>query len=658
MVTINKSFLIAFFLFLSVTVLAQNNRKQLQVKSPDGKLSLQCNTGNFIELSVSLNSVIIVPKIETALILKEFPEAFIKPVVKKVSTISNTSIILPVVPEKRSSIPDEYNESTIWFKGGYGIKLRAYNDGVAWRLFTDFKNQVTVINETLNLSMSSVDSVYFGKEDKFISHSERLYPLRAVSDLKTDEMCVLPAVFRTPDRTLVAFTESDLLDYAGLYLVANNSNGVFNATFAKAVKSVEVSSDKRSYIPASRHDFIAATQGSREYPWRVFGIATDDKQLLENDIVYRLASPCKVKETDWIKPGKVAWDWWNDWNLKNVPFKAGINTETYKYYIDFASKYGLEYVILDEGWSANDDLEKINPEMDMDTLFAYASLKNVKLILWVTGRALEDKFETSLDKFQKWGCAGIKMDFMVRDDQQMVNFYEKVALETAKRQMLADFHGSYKPTGLSRTYPNQLTREGVMGLENCKWSALITPSHDCNIPFTRMFAGPMDYTPGAMRNAQKIDYRISNHAPMSLGTRCHELAKYVIFESPLQMLCDALSNYLSEDVTMQFLSGVPVTWDETHAVNASIGNYLTLARRKANVWYIGAMTDWTKREFQIDLTFLPEGEYSIKCWVDGPNAYRNAEDVLVVERKVRNTEKLNIKMAEGGGFVARLKKIK
>lgn len=656
MIKIEKLLLLICLLCVT-TLFAQSKKNNFVISSPNGRIFIRCEINSQIELGVFVDSQIVVPKVVTGLQLREYPEAFVNPKVKKVTSSSNSTVIIPAVPEKRSLIPDEYNETTIWFKGGYGIKLRAYNDAIAWRLFTEYKTPVTVLNETMKLQMDSKDSVYFGKEDSFISHSERQYPLRGVTEIEKDEMCVLPALFRKPNGTIAAFTESDLLDYAGLYLLATNSKGEFSCTLPRAVKDVQVSSDSRSYIPSSRFDYIALTQGTREYPWRTFGIATEEKQLLENDIVYRLAKSTVLTETEWIKPGKVAWDWWNDWNLKNVPFKSGINTETYKYYIDFASKYNIPYVILDEGWSANDDLDKINPDMDMDALFDYAKVKNVKLILWVTGRALEDKLESSLNKFQKWGCAGIKMDFMIRDDQQMVNFYEKVAIETSKRQMLADFHGSYKPTGLSRTYPNQLTREGVMGLENCKWSKIITPAHDCNIAFTRMFAGPMDYTPGAMRNAQAKDFHISNHAPMSQGTRCHELAKYIVFESPLQMLCDAPTNYLSETATMQFLAEVPVVWDETHALDASIGHYLSIARRNGNNWYVGAITDWTQRDMEIDLSFLPQGTYTVKCWIDGPNANKNAEDFLVDEKKVTNADKLSIKMAAGGGFVAVINKI-
>lgn len=470
-------------------------------------------------------------------------------------------------------------------------------------------------------------------------------------------MGILPAVFRKANGSIAAFTESDLLDYPGLYLLGSDkADGSFTGTFAKVVDQMQPKKD-RDYGIVSRKDYIASTKGTREFPWRAFGLADNEAQLLENDLSYRLGSPCKLTETSWIKPGKIAWDWWNDWNISGVPFKSGINTDTYKYYIDFASANKLEYVVFDEGWSKPEDLEKINPDMDMDALFAYAKQKNVGIILWVTGRALEEKFESSFAKFSKWGCVGVKVDFLCRDDQAMVNFYERVAKTAAGYHMLVDFHGAYKPTGLSRTYPNALTREGVKGLENAKWSTQITPAHDCTLPFTRMFAGPMDYTPGAMRNENQKTFTINYSAPMSMGTRCHEIAKYVIFESPLQMLCDNPTNYLKEPECLSFIAKVPVTWDETMCINASISHYVTVARKHGNDWYIGSMTDFTSRSFDVPLTFLDEGQFTVTIFKDGVNAARRAEDYASETYTVNNKSILNLKLASGGGFSCRITKL-
>jgi alpha-glucosidase len=505
--------------------------KEIIVASPDGKAVIRLDYSKGLMLSVEYDQRPVMAPSPVGMTINEHPDAFSNPVRSKVILHRVNTVIIPAVAEKRNRIPEIYNETEIWFKGNYGIKLRAYNDGVAWRLLTRFSDTITVSEELVSLHMAASDSVYYGDEDNFVSHSERFYTCRVAASIKSTQMGILPAVFRKGNGSIAAFTEGDLLDYPGLYLLgSDNEEGSFTGIFPKVVDEMHPTND-RDYGITSRKDYIARTAGTHEFPWRAFGLAENEARLLENDIAYRLGSPCRLAETSWIKPGKVAWDWWNDWNISGVPFKAGINTDTYKYYIDFASANKLEYVIFDEGWSKPEDLEKINPEMDMEALFAYAKQKNVGIILWVTGRALEEKFESSFAKFKTWGCVGLKVDFLCRDDQAMVNFYEHVAKTAADYHMLVDFHGAYKPTGLSRTYPNVLTREGVKGLENVKWSKDITPAHDCTLPFTRMFAGAMDYTPGAMRNENQKTFGISWTAPMSMGTRCHELAKYIVFES-------------------------------------------------------------------------------------------------------------------------------
>ena len=639
--------------FLSFNISA----KEVIVTSPDGKATIRLDYSNSLLLSVEYNKQLVMAPSAVSMTIAGYPDAFRNPTRSKVISRKVNTEIIPVVAEKRSRIPDVYNETDIWFKGNYGIRLRAYNDGVAYRFLTRFKDSITVVNELVTLNMAAADSVYYGDEDNFVSHSERAYTCRAAGSVKGNQMGILPAVFRKSTGIIAAFTESDLLDYPGLYLLGSDkADGSFTGTFPKVVDQMKPTGD-RDYGITSRKDYIARTNGKREFPWRAFGLAENEARLLENDITYRLGSPCKLTETAWIKPGKVAWDWWNNWNIAGVPFKAGVNTETYKYYIDFASANKLEYVIFDEGWSKPEDLEKINPDMDMDALFAYAKKKNVGIILWVTGRALEEKFDSSFEKFKNWGCVGVKVDFLCRDDQDMVNFYEKVAVTAAKYHMLVDYHGSYKPTGFSRTYPNALTREGVKGLENVKWSKLITPSHDCTLPFTRMFAGTMDYTPGAMINANEKTFAINWDMPMSMGTRCHELAKYIIFESPLQMLCDNPTNYLKEPECLSFIAKVPVTWDETVCLNASISHYVTVARKSGNDWYVGSMTDFSARNFDIPLSFLEEGQYSVTVFRDGINVDRRAEDYATETFSVTNKSVLNLKLAVGGGFACKISKL-
>src|SRR5699024_4930681 len=377
-----------------------------------------------------------------------------------------------------------------------------------------------------------------------------------------------------------------LQDYPGFYLQGTQSNrleAIFPAVSIK--EAFEPKSSDRNYYPTERADYIAKTSGSRSYPWRVLIIEVEDGELITNQMVYKLAQPSQIEDPSWIIPGKVSWDWWNAWNIYDVDFKAGINNQTYKYYIDFASRMGLQYIIMDDGWYELGDLLTESPDIDVQELVNYGKKKGVDIILWASWKTLEDQWEEAFDQFSEWGIKGLKIDFMQRDDQWMVNWYWKVAKEAAKRHMLVDFHGSYKPSGLRRTYPNVITREGVKGLENNKWSDGINPEHDVTIPFIRMAVGPMDYTPGAMINAQPANFSAVNDRPMSQGTRMHQLAMYVIYESPLQMLADSPTHYLKEKQEIRdYLSEVPVTWDETQVLEASIGEYVVIARRKGNQW--------------------------------------------------------------------------
>jgi alpha-glucosidase len=411
--------------------------------------------------------------------------------------------------------------------------------------------------------------------------------------------------------------------------------------------------DRTERVP-TRETWIARTRGTREFPWRVLVIARKDADLLDTDIVYRLASESALADPSWIRPGKVAWDWWNFNNVFGVPFRAGVNTDTYKHYIDFAAEHSIEYVVLDEGWYKLGDLSSVVPQIDMDAIAAHAKARKVGLIMWVVWKTFDEQMEATLDRFEKWGVKGIKVDFMQRDDQWMVNFYERVAAEAAKRRMLVDFHGAYKPTGLYRTYPNVLTSEGVIGLEHNKWSADASPDHDVTFPFMRMMAGPADYTPGGMLNATKADFKPVFNRPMTQGTRCHQLAMYVVYESPLQMLADSPSNYRREPESLAFIAAVPVVWDETRVLDAKVGEYILVARRSGREWFIGAMTNWTARKLDVDLGFLAPGRWTAEIHRDGPNADRAAVDYVREMKEVTAAQQLRIELAPGGGWAARL----
>jgi len=399
---------------------------------------------------------------------------------------------------------------------------------------------------------------------------------------------------------------------------------------------------------------MAKTAGTREFPWRVLVVAAADTTLLDTDIVYRLASESRIGDTSWIRPGKVAWDWWNFNNIYGVPFRAGVNTDTYKHYIDFAAENGIEYVILDEGWYKLGDLMTQMPGIDMEAIAAHARQKKVGLVMWVIWKTLDLQLAQALDQFEKWGVKGIKVDFMQREDQWMVNYYERVAREAAKRHLLVDFHGAYKPTGLYRTYPNVVTSEGVLGLEQSKWGDLASPDNAVTFPFMRMMAGPVDYTPGAMMNATKADFKPVFNRPVSQGTRCQQLAMYVVYESPLQMLADSPSNYRREPESLAFLAGVPTVWDETKVLSAAIGEHILVARRSGTAWYVGAMTNWSARDLEVPLSFLGEGTWEADIFKDGPNADRAAVDYAREKRAVGASDRLRIHLAPGGGWVARI----
>jgi alpha-glucosidase len=370
--------------------------------------------------------------------------------------------------------------------------------------------------------------------------------------------------------------------------------------------------------------------------------------------VFRLATDTSLSDTSWIKPGKVAWDWWNDLNLYGVPFRAGVNTDTYKHYIDFAAENHLDYIILDEGWYKLGDLLSVSPDVDVAAIAEYGRRKNVGVILWVIWKTLDLQMQPALDQFEKWGVRGIKVDFMQREDQWMVNFYERTAKEAAKRKMLVDFHGAYKPTGLYRTWPNVISNEGVLGLEQSKWGWDAGPENAVTFPFMRMLAGPVDYTPGAMLNGARQAFQPVYNRPMSQGTRCQQLAMYVVYESPLQMLADSPSNYRREAESLEFLAAVPTVWDETRVLGAKVGEHILVARRSGKDWYIGALTNWTARDIDVDLSFLGAGGFAADLYRDGPNADRAGVDYVREKRSVTPADHLRVHLAPGGGFAARI----
>ncbi|MFU8843739.1 MAG: glycoside hydrolase family 97 protein [Bacteroidales bacterium] len=575
----------------------------------------------------------------------------IRPVIELRS--GKTEIIENPVPAKFRNLQVTWNQMELSFENNLVLEFRVYNEGFAYRYILKEEKEITVNEEQLVLTFPDHCRILFPREDKLQSHYERMYLDTKLMNLDANSFASLPLLVQTKEGINILITDADLYDYPCMFLQKADDNSL-HSLFPKAIletRSADRGSDRNEVI-TKEASFIAKTFGNRTFPWRVFIIAKHDKELLENQLVYNLSRQNQLN-FDWVKPGKVAWDWWNDNNIHGVDFQSGINTETYRYYIDFAADYGLEYIILDEGWSKTTlHLLESNPALDIQELVDYAKIKNVGVILWVLWKPFYENMERVLNRVEQWGIAGIKVDFMQRADQQMVNIYEEIAIKAAEHKMLVDFHGAFKPSGLSRAYPNVLTYEGVKGLENTKWSYLITPAHNLTLPFTRMVAGPMDYTPGAMINKQKENFAISWNQPMSMGTRAHQVALFVVFESPLQMLSDNPSNYRKEDGCTRFISQIPTVWDHTIAIDGRVGEYLVIARKHRANWYVAALTDWAERTFEIDLDFLDDGIWDVEILQDGVNANKHAEDYKSLSTQLKNTDRLKIEMAKGGGYTA------
>lgn len=623
-----------------------------ELQSPDGRISVRIQVDQRIAYDILVDERAIM-KASTLSLRIDDAKLGASPQLKAVTPRSYDGAIEPPVRQKAARFRDHYNELRLDFGGDYAVVFRAYDEGVAYRWETSLpQKEVKVLGEEVALNFTESFNAYYPEEQSFYSHNERIFLPRALGDLAPQNLASIPAVVDAGD-VKVAIADSDVEDYPGLWLRGTGGNGL-TAVFPPYPLKEELTGD-RDFRVVKAADYIAVTKGTRTYPWRVLGIAHRDGELMTNPLVYLLAAPSRVTDVSWIKPGKVAWDWWNANNIYGVDFKSGVNTATYKYFIDFASANGLDYIILDEGWYKLGNVLLPVPEIDIEQLVAYGREKKVGVILWVVWKTLDDQLQPALDQFAQWGVRGIKVDFMQRDDQRMMEYYYKVSEEAAKRHLLVDFHGAIRPAELTRTWPNLISTEGVRGAEWNKWSTHITPEHNATLPFTRMFIGPMDYTPGAMLNANRTGFAPNFDRPSSQGTRCQQLALYVVFESPLQMLADSPSRYLQEPEAMAFLRAVPTQWDETKVLDARISDYVLVARRRGEEWFIGAITDWNSRDLEVDLSFLPEGKFKLEAYSDGVNADRYAQDFRRTTQTVTNATKLKIHLAEGGGWAAHLR---
>ena len=638
-------------------------QKQYSLTSPDGKLKTNITTGKQLTYDITFHNQQVLESSPLSMTLDNGEVWGENDKVSKVTRKSvNGKISTPLY--RANEIVENYNELTLQFKD-FNVVFRAYDDGIAYRFVNKGKKPFNVVDELVNYKFptDATASVPYVKPrkgvNKYANSFENYYANVPLSKVDQEKLVFLPVVVSLDNNVKVCITEVDLENYPGLYLTGQGNTQLLG-DFAPYPKKVEQGGHNNLQMNVIEvENYIAKVEQPRNFPWRVAIVTDEDKELASSNLSYLLAEPSRLEDISWIKPGKIAWDWWNAWNLDGVDFKTGVNNETYKAYIDFASKNGIEYVILDEGWAVNKkaDLMQVVPEINLEELIAYANQKNVGLVLWAGYHAFNRDMENVCHHYAEMGIKGFKVDFMDRDDQEMTEFNYRAAQITAKYKLLLDLHGMYKPAGLNRTYPNAINFEGVNGLEQMKWEENPTAQveYDVMIPFIRQVAGPMDYTQGAMRNAAKGNYYPCYEEQMSQGTRCRQLALYMVLDSPFNMLCDTPSNYEREKECTDFISAVPTVWDETIVLDGKMGEYIITARRQGNTWYIGGITNWDARDLEVDLSFLGDKTYSGKLFKDGVNAHRIGRDYQSEAIQAKKGDKVKIHLAPGGGFALTLK---
>ena len=634
--------------------------KKYVLSSPDGTLKVEISAGNELAYQVMHGNDTILSHSNIALVLEDGT------IVGKTPRITG---------ERRRKIKDNIespfyrfkefvatgNELDLKLKGGFGIIFRAYNEGVAYRFYTTQSSDIIIKEEQAEFNFKEDYTAYlpYTTNDKkpMAMAYQNVYDITPLSKAQP-KLAFLPV---TVDCGSVKLTllESDLEAYPGMFVQSQQGKYGLKGVFAPYPAKTDFYPWRKQEYVTETTDFISRSRGSRSYPWRVLAITEKDTDMPVNNLVYALASPNRIGDTSWIKTGKVAWDWWNDWNLKGVPFKAGINMDTYKYYIDFASRNGLEFIVLDEGWYApkSGDMLTVIPELDLPELIAYGKSKGVEIVLWTVFNVLDSQLEAACKKYADMGIKGFKVDFLDRDDQTAVEMVYRIAEMTARYKLTLDLHGIYKPTGINRTYPHIINFESVFGMEEVKWTDIKNnmPLYDVTFPYIRMMAGPVDYTPGAMRNATKADWRAMYYTPASMGTRCHQLAAYIVHDSPFTMLCDAPTNYLNEQECVDFIASLPVEVDSTFIASGELGKYIVTVRKKDVNWYIGGMTNWDERDVQLDFSFLPEGmSYTAVLFKDGVNANKQAEDYRKETIRIDKDSRLTLHLASGGGFAMKL----
>lgn len=653
--------LIVLFLLIHAATYAQK-AKVYQVESPNGAISLSIENGVKLKWSVQHKGQQIIAPSAISLTLQsgEVLGDNAKISVKRESINKTINAINYV----KSVIPDIYNQIILDCKGNYGVIFRVYDDAVAYRFYTKMSGDIIIKNEEANFNFNedyesfySMQTNYHGGK-LFNSSFENLYRETKLSQFpQNDSLAFLPVLVDVGNNKKAELFEVDLEDYPGMYINLNEKGKGFKGIFAPYPLEVEV--NNLDLIPTKRADYIAKADGTRSFPWRAVVISEQDIDLLGASIVQKLASPSRIEDMSWIKTGQVAWDWWSGINISHVDFKAGMNAATYKYFIDFAVKYNVPYVMIDAGWNEKGDLTRPKAAMELEEVVRYGAQKGVGIMVWSSWKDMISQMDVAIPYFEKIGIKGMKIDYVDRDDQIAVASTYRIAQLAAQHHLLVDYHGVFKPTGLQRTYPNVVGYEGVYGLEMYKFKPYFDgPRYAVTIPFIRNQAGPMDYTSGAMRNVTKKNY-VPNRGtkPKALGTRVNQMAQYVVFEVPIQMLSDNPTIYMKEHECTEFITKIPTTFDETVPLDGKVGEFVSIARRKGKDWFVGAMTNWTPREITVDLSFLEDGEFTAEIFKDGVNADRDATDYKKEIITVESTDKLNVMLMSGGGWVAKISKI-
>ena len=643
-------------IFISVPSLlwAQNEYK---LSSPDSRLELKVNIGTSVTYSLLFDGKTIIFPSQVNLTVDNRPLCTSPKIIGNKKKSFNEE--LHPVYGKFKSIQNKYNELTVDFEGNFSMIFRMYNEGFAYRFKTRMDKEVIVNSEESNFVLDIACNAMIQETDVLTSWELPYKNYERISDIPDLKRAITPALFSSADgRLRIIIAESDLRDYPGMYI--QKSNGIISGFWAAYPAKTEMGSwGNFVSVVKERENYIAKTSGTREFPWRVAIVSDDDKKLLTNELIYKLAAPQSFKETDWIKPGKAAWEWWHDAIVEDAGFPTGMdnrNTQLYKHYIDFAADNKLEYLMIDAGWSNVYDVKKVQSYTDIQGIINYAKLKGVGVILWCVAAILDNDLEDNLDMFKSWGAVGIKVDFFDRDDQLEIQLIEKIAKAAAERHLIVDLHGCSKPTGMQRTYPNLINFEAVRGNECSKWDLTANPDYHVQLPFVRMLAGGMDYTPGGMRNESKLTFKpIAEGLPSTQGTRCHEMAMFVVFDQPLGMLCDSPGEYRKNPGVMKFLSDVPTSFESTVAIDAKLGKYALIAKKRGCNWYVGGMTGWTARDVNFNLSFLDEGKnYVAEIWKDGADADVKAQSYVMETMNVTRNSELKLHLASGGGFVIRI----